>query len=135
MADDKSKYAPKNPSNGTTKIKKALEKKGMGEVCPPCLSQGMVKPPTSFSTIGDVIKEQQRLYKLVFTGELALSDLTKLMYALSQVIQGIKAKSEIDALEDAYIKQWQGVRIIAPEGEAIPDPHTMAIEGEVHADE
>ncbi|MCG8345373.1 MAG: hypothetical protein MI685_09495 [Chlorobiales bacterium] len=126
---DRKKFAPKNPKNGTTKIKQALDKQGKGDLCPPCLSQGKVKPPKAFTTIGDVIKEQKRLYKLVFTGDLALSDMTKLIYALQQIIQGIKAKSEIDALEDAYIKQWQGVRIVAPEGEAIPDEMQKAIEG------
>ena len=105
------------------------------DILPPAADSGTVKGPKKFETIGDVIREQQRLYKLVFKGELALSDLTKLIYALGQMIQGIKAKSEIDALEDAYIKQWQGVRIIAPEDhEPIPDPHDVAIEGEVLSD-
>lgn len=103
-----------------------------GDLLPPAADSGEVKGPKKFETIGDVIREQQRLYKLVFKGELALSDLTKLMYALQQVIQGMKAKSEIDALEDAYIKQWQGVRIIAPPGEAPPkDLMDQAIEAEV----
>lgn len=127
--------APKNPKNGTTKIKQALEEQGKGDLCPPDIGSGAIAGPKAFTTIGHVISEQQRLYKMVFTGELALSDLTKLMYALQQIIQGLKAKSEIDALEDAYIKQWQGVRIIAPEGDPIPDPHTLAIEGEVLHDE
>lgn len=105
------------------------------DVLPPAADSGLVKGPKALETISDVIREQQRLYKMVFTGDLALSDLSKLMYSLQNIIQGIKAKSEIDALEDAYIKQWQGVRIIAPEGEAIPDPHTMAIEGEILHDE
>ena len=127
--------APKNPKNGTTKIEQALEKNGKQELCPPRLGSGLVAGPKAFKTIGHVISEQQRLYKLVFTGELALSDLTKLMYSLQQIIQGLKAKSEIDALEDAYIKQWRGVNIIAPPGEEMPDPHEMAIEGEIMEDE
>jgi hypothetical protein len=122
---------PKNPNNGTNKIAKALEKQGTQELCPPSMGSGVIPGPRAFSSIGHVIEEQQRLYKMVFKGELALSDLTKLMYALQQIIQGFKAKSEIDALEDAYIKQWQGVRIIAPPDELLPqDPHDRAIEGE-----
>lgn len=124
--------APKNPKNGTTKMKQIAEKYAEGELCPPSLSSGTVKKARKFETIGDVINEQKRLYLMVFDGELALSELTKLMYALQQIIQGFKAKSEMDALEDAYIKQWQGVKIIAPEGEPLPkDPHDQAIEGEV----
>lgn len=107
------------------------ERSAKAQILPPSADSGLVKAPKAFETIGDVIREQQRLYKMVFAGELALNDLTKLMYALQQIIQGFKAKSEIDALEDAYIKQWQGVRIIAPPDEPLPqDPHDRAIEGE-----
>lgn len=128
---DKSKFTPENQSPGSKKFKKDLEKVLDGEVVPPSLGSGVVQGPEVFETMGDVIKEQKRLYQLVFTGAIAVTDLTKLMYALNQIIQGIKAKSEIDALEDAYIKQWQGVRIIAPPGEEIPDAMTQAIESEV----
>jgi hypothetical protein len=105
------------------------------QVLPPALSDGVIKGPSNLETIGDVIREQQRLYKMVFSGDIALNDLSKLMYSLQNIIQGLKAKSEIDALEDAYIKQWQGVRIIAPEGAAIPDPMKDAIEAEVLRDD
>lgn len=113
--------------NGSPPPKEAAEP----VVLPPALSDGQVKGPKSLETIGDVIREQQRLYKMVFSGEIALNDLSKLMYSLQNMIQGMKAKSEIDALEDAYIKQWQGVKIIAPAGEKIPDPMEQAIEGEI----
>ena len=121
----------KNLKNGKNSDQ-VIDEPAKSEVLPPSADSGKIKPPKALVTIGDVIKEQQRLYDMVFRGEMALSDLTKLMYALQQMIQGLKAKSEIDALEDAYIKQWQGVRIIAPPGEAPPpDIMQQAIEAEV----
>lgn len=109
-----------------------LEKTINGELTPPSLGSGLVRKPRHFETIGDVIDEQRRLYKLVFTGELAVSDLTKLMYALTQIIQGFKAKAEMDVLNDAYVKQWSGVRFLAPAGESLPerDPHDILIEAD-----
>lgn len=107
--------APKNPKGGQKNMVKNLEKKLKGELVPPALGEkGSVQAPKKFDTIGDVIAEQMRLYKEVFRGTIAINDLSKLMYSLSQIIQGLKAKSEIDALEDAYNQQWMGVRIIAP---------------------
>ena len=109
-----------------------VESSAKAEVLPPSLSDGKVKGPSKLETIGDVIAEQQRLYKMVYKGEIALNDLSKLMYCLQNMIQGIKAKSEIDELENAYSKQWQGVRIIAPAGSPPPpDLMQQAIEGEV----
>lgn len=121
----------KNGKNGD----QVIETSKKARILPPSADSGLVKGPKALESISDVIREQQRLYKMVFKGDLALSDLSKLMYSLQNIIQGIKAKSEIDALEDAYIKQWQGVRIIAPEGAKIPDPHDVAIEGEILGDE
>jgi len=117
----------KNNKNG----KQVIDSSTKASILPPSLSDGVIKGPKKLESIGDIIREQQRLYKMVFNGDLALNDLSKLMYSLQNIIQGLKAKSEIDALEDAYIKQWQGVRIIAPEGAEIPDPMKHAIEGEI----
>lgn len=123
----------KKPTNKHNQIAESIPK---GVIAPPLADSGTVKGPTKFDTIGDVIREQQRLYKMVFKGELAIGDLTKLMYALQQIITGMKAKSEMDQLEDAYSKQWQGVRIIAPPGEDVPkDPFDAAIEGGELVDE
>lgn len=123
--------APKNPSNGTKQIEKRLALQGKGELCPPDIGSGTVEQPKELKTMGDIINEQMRLYKLVFAGKLAITDYTKLMYGLQHIIQGFKAKSEMDALEDAYIKQWRGVEIIAPQAEVEKDPMDLVIEAEV----
>ncbi len=122
---------PNKPSNKIMKAKEAQESLG-GELIPPSLGEGGVeKPKQRIKTLGDISDEQDRLYGLVFEGMLHISDYTKLMYGLGQMSNVIKNKAELDALEDAYIKQWQGVRIIAPEGEEIPDHMQQAIEGEI----
>lgn len=124
--------APKNPSNKIMKTKAMAEEVADGQLIPPPLSSGIVpKPDKKLSTLGDIQNEQNRLYELVFEGMMAITDYTKLMYGLMQMTNTLKNKAELDALEDAYIKQWQGVRIIAPEGESVPDPFNEAIEGEI----
>lgn len=125
--------APKNPRNGTTKAIEELEKAGKADLCPPTLSDGIVPAPKKgvSKSLGNILEEQERLYRLLFKGMLAISDYTKMMYGLGQMSSVIKNKAELEALEDAYIKQWQGVRIVAPEGEAIPDHMAQAIEGEI----
>jgi len=121
-------------------IEEKLKKQSQGTdlltpvVDPPRADSGMIKGPSKMNSMGAIIDEQRRLYRLVFKGELALGDLTKLMYALQQIIQGIKAKSEIDELENAYTKAWTGVRIIAPTPADVPDPMQQAIEGEILRD-
>ncbi len=126
---------PKNPSNGTTKVIKRLKKQGKGELCPPEIGFGRVPMPKPMNSIDDILEEQLRCYALVFEGKLAIGDYTKLMYGLTQYIQGIKAKIEFDVLDEAYTKQWQGVRIIAPSDASVPDPMQQAIEGEILRDE
>lgn len=128
---DKSKHKPKNPSNAIMKAKEAAKQAG-GELIPPSVGSGLiVRPEKGIRTLGDIAEEQDRLYGLVFDGKLHISDYTKLMYGLGQMSNVMKSKAELDALEDAYIKQWQGVRIIAPAGEEIPDAMGQAIEGAI----
>jgi hypothetical protein len=124
--------APKNPSNKIMKAKEAAQNVSHGELMPPSLASGtLAGPRKKLKTLGDIQDEQNRLYELVFTGTMGISDYTKLMYGLMQMTNTLKSKAEIDALEDAYIKQWQGVRIIAPAGEPVPDLMQQAIEGEI----
>lgn len=124
---------PINPSNKIMQAKEAAQDQTL---IPPSLDEGGITGPKKrISTLGDIAKEQDRLYGLVFEGKLHISDFTKLMYGLGQMSSVLKNKAELDALEDAYIKQWQGVRIIAPAGEDIPDAMKAAIEGEVLSEE
>lgn len=84
------------------------------------LGDNRIKPPKKLETLRDTTNEQRRLYKLVLSGDLDISDCAKLMYGLSLMVSTLKAKAKLDRLEEAYIKQWSGVRIIAPKGETIP---------------
>ncbi|MCB1783112.1 MAG: hypothetical protein KDI13_03885 [Alphaproteobacteria bacterium] len=80
------------------------------------IGTGKIKPPKKLDTLADVAYEQRRLYKLVLAGDLDINDCSKLMYGLSIMVSTFKAKAKLDQLENAYIKQWSGVRIIAPPG-------------------
>lgn len=87
---------------------------------PPKLGDGKIKPPQKLETLSDIANEQRRLYKLVLKGALDINECTKLMYGLNLMVSTLKAKAKLDQLENAYIKQWSGVRIIAPSGLEVP---------------
>lgn len=124
--------APKKPNNANMKAREAAKHVADLELLPPTLSSGTIAGPgKKLNTLGDIQKEQNRIYELVYEGKMHVTDYTKLMYGLMQMTSTLKSKAELDVLEEAYIKQWQGVRIIAPEGEEIPDPHDAVIEGEI----
>ena len=88
---------------------------------PPKLGDDRIKPPQKLTTLSDIANEQRRLYKLVLRGDLDINDCTKLMYGLSQMVSTLKARAKLDQLKDAYIKQWNGVRIIVPPGFSTPE--------------
>lgn len=122
-----------NPIMKAKELAKEAKNRNAKELIPPSLGSGGVQGGRSdLKTFTGIAKEQERLYELVFAGKLHISDFTKLMYGLGQISAVLKSKAELDALEDAYSKQWQGVRIIAPEGVEVPqDPHETVIEGEI----
>lgn len=83
---------------------------------PPRIGDGRIKPPKKLDTLADIANEQRRLYKMVLNGDLDVNDCKKLMYGLNLMVSTLKTKAKLDRLESAYIKQWCGVRIIAPPG-------------------
>lgn len=91
-----------------------------GYTHPPSITNGKIKPPKKLDTLADITNEQRRLYKLVLAGDLDVRDCSKLMYGLSLMVSTLKTKAKLDQLEQAYTKQWNGVRIIAPPDEPIP---------------
>lgn len=116
--------------NHITLAKKKLEAQGMQAIITPDVST--IPNPKRFGSIADIFEEMQRVYRMVFEGKIHISDMTKMLYALNQMVQSVKAQKEIDTMEDAYAKQWQGVRIIAPSDK---DAGEALIEAEALRDE
>lgn len=85
----------------------------------PMLHTGNVQGPETrqLETVGDMRREMQRVYRMVFRGELMLDEATRLIYILQNMIQAIKTENELNTLNDAYKKAWGGVAILINQNE------------------
>lgn len=91
---------------------KELATKGNQTVLPPEIHHANLPAPTSLDTVLDIKNEMSRIYKLVFKGQIALADATRLAYYLDKMIQAIKTQAELDVVQAAYAKAWGGVNVI-----------------------
>lgn len=122
MAKKKSnKGAITGPTKQLTDCAKAAKKDSPP---PPALHTAGLRPPSELETVKDIREEMARIYKMVFKGQVALADATRLAYYLDRMIQAIKTEVELNTIQAAYAKAWGGVMIITDDEEVIDAEQT-----------
>ena len=106
-----SKNHNRNPKGKNIKGQELMEKQ---QASLPSLHNGNIETPnrTSLDDVRGIRNEMTRVYRLVFQGKIMLEEATRLVYILREMIQAIKAETELDTLAKAYSKAWGGVAII-----------------------
>lgn len=105
----------KKHKNGRANKLKACASNAKQDYLPPEIHDAKLPVPGSLATVGDIRAEMERIYKMVFRGEIMLADATRLAYYLDRMIQAIKTETELNTIAAAYAKAWGGVAIITDE--------------------